>query len=120
MADTTYTKTVCPHVYYPNNPEREMFRVEMFDGNTKIGFADYFVENGWSHFLVFNVAEKHRNTETNFEFIKNVYQIVPQLSSFWWNTPPVMEPYFDMIVAERPDMTFAAGGAIKKVVRATA
>jgi hypothetical protein len=117
MANLTYQKIVCPHTYYADNPNRKVWRIVMSDDLSQIGFADFFVENNWSHFLVFSVAESVRNTSMIIDFIRNVYQIVDEPSSFWWNTPPVMEQYLDMICVERPDMTFAAGGAISKVLR---
>jgi len=85
-----------------------------------VGSADYIIENGWSKFARLVVAEQHRNQQTINTFIQDVYQLLSELKqTFWWSAVPQMEPYFDAISAARPDMTFAAGGAINRIVHAT-
>ena len=115
MADMAYRVVACPHDYFPGFPERSMSRVEMLDGDQVVGFADYFVGNGWSVFPLFTVAESHRTEQQVFGFIANVYNLIGSTKTFWWSTPPTMEKYFDMIVEARPDIMFAASGSINRV-----
>ena len=120
MADVAYRKIPCPHMYYPDGDKREMWRFEATAGGKTIGFADYFIENDWLHYLVYWMHPQARTFENVREFICQGYLAEPQIKqSFWWNTPSVMKQYFDMIVVERPDITFAASGAINKVEYAT-
>lgn len=120
MDEFTYTKVSSPHVYYPGNTSRHVWRIEMLDESSSAGFADFFVEDGWSHFLVFYVSEQYRSQEIISSFISNVYQLVDETDkTFWWNALPSMEPYFNLIKDSRPDMTFAASGAINKICHAS-
>lgn len=121
MSNYTYEQVACPHTYFPNNPSRTAQRIVMktADGQTA-GWADFFIEEGWSKFPAFFVAEIHRDQATILAFINQVYQIVSQpTQTFWGRATLPMEPYFDQIAAARPDMTFAAGGAINRVIHAT-
>lgn len=120
MSNFTYEQVACPHTYFPNNPSRVATRIVMktSDGNIA-GWADYFIEEGWSKFPLFSVEEQHRNEATILAFISQVYQIVTEpKKTFWWAATPPMEQYFDQIASARPDLTFAAGGAINKITHA--
>lgn len=121
MSNYTYEQVACPHTYFPDNPSRTAQRIVMktADGQTA-GWADFFIEEGWSKFPAFFVTEIHRDQATILEFISQVYQIVSQpKQTFWWNALPSMEQYLNQIAKARPDMTFAAGGAINRVIHAT-
>lgn len=121
MSDYVYGLDACPHNYFPHDATKTVNRVSMkTSGGETVGWADYLIEDGWSKFLVFSVNPEHRTETKVLEFIRQVYLIVAEpAQTFWWNATPTMAKYFDQIVALRPDMTFAAGGAIKRIVRAT-
>lgn len=121
MSNYTYEQVACPHIYFPNNPSRLVQRVVMktIDGQTA-GWVDYLIEDGWNKAILFVVEKEHRNQETVLGFLNKFYQLVSQpTQTFWWMATPSMEPYFEQIAAARPDLTFAAGGAINRVIHAT-
>ena len=98
----------------------QLNRIVMFDSNNnEVGWTDYVIDNGWSKFTEFAVAEEYRTEENVMDFIRAGYGLVPEpKQSFWWSATSAMVKYFEMITAERPDMTFAAGGAINRIVEA--
>lgn len=88
--------------------------------NKTVGWADYLIDDGWSVFLSFTVSDEHRTETIVTEFLHQLYLLVSEpKQTFWWSATPTMEKYFDQIAATRPDMTFAAGGAICRIIRAT-
>lgn len=122
MSGFTYSLEVSPNTVSLNGQTVQLNRIAMSDvGGNLVGWTDYIIDNGWSKFTEFAIAEEHRTEENVMAFIRAAYGLVPEpKQTFWWSATPAMAKYFDLIVAERPDMTFAAGGAINKIVRATA
>lgn len=122
MSEFIFKPDVCSHDYFPGNETRNVnrFCMKTLD-NTTVGWIDYFIENGWSKFLVISVDPNYRNEEVVSEFIRQVYVFVSEpKKTFWWSATPEMKKYFDIISTERPDITFAASGAINRIVYATA
>ena len=121
MGAFTYGLAVSPNTVSLNGQTVQLNRVAMSDvGGNLVGWADYVIDNGWSKFTEFAVVEEHRTEENVMAFIGALYVLVSEpKQTFWWSATPPMAKYFDLIVAERPDMTFAAGGSINKIVRAT-
>lgn len=97
-----------------------MWRFQVLSDGQEIGFTDYFIEDGWLHYLIYWMKPKARNHDAICDFIRHGYLSEPDLKkSFWWNTPIVMKQYFEIIASERPDMTFVASGEINEVRHAT-
>lgn len=122
MSAFTYRLEVSPNTVSLGGQTVQLNRIVMsdIDGNL-VGWTDYIIDNGWSKFTEFAIVEEHRTEENVMAFIRNGYGLVPEpKQTFWWSATPLMAKYFDLIVAERPDMTFAAGGSINRIVRATA
>lgn len=121
MSNYTYSLGLCPHNYFPDDSTKNVLRVSMLDDAQQlVGWADYIIDDGWTKFITFTVAHQHRAPGVVITFIDEVYKLVDTpKQTFWWNATETMAKYFDQIVALRPDMTFAAGGAIKKIVKAT-
>lgn len=118
----TYSMEVSPNTVSLNGQTVQLNRIVMsdVDGNL-VGWTDYVIDNGWSKFTEFSVVEEYQTEENIMAFIRSGYSLVPEpKQTFWWSATPAMAKYFDLIVAERPDMTFAAGGSINRIVRATA
>lgn len=85
-----------------------------------VGWTDYIIDSGWSKFTEFFVIEEHRTEENILSFIRAGYKLVPEpKQTFWWSATESMRKYFEAIVSEMPHMTFAAGGAIQKLVPAS-
>jgi hypothetical protein len=121
MSAFTYRLEVSPNTVSLDGQTVQLNRIVMSDveGNL-VGWADYVIHNGWSKFTEVVVVEEHRTEENVMAFIRNGYGLVPEpKQTFWWSATPSMAKYFDLIVAERPDMTFAAGGTINRICRAT-
>lgn len=112
--------TETPFNYYPNNSSRNVFRIESSDDNGLIAWADLFVENNWAHFVYVYVTPEHRSEQEIFDFIKSAFLLdLGTTNIYWYNISSSVAHFFELIVAERPDMTFAAGGAINRICRAT-
>lgn len=121
MSSFTYEKVPCPHSYYPSDTSRQMWRFRVLSNNEEVGYTDYFIENNWLHYLVYYMKPEFRTNENIIAFINNAYDAEPSVTkSFWWQTPDVMEQYFDTIASQRPNMTFAASGSINRIIHATA
>jgi len=121
MSTYTYHLVQSPKIILVSGTEQQAQRVEMKADNNLVGWADFVIDNGWSKFTEFAIDENHRSEENGMAFIRAVYGLVPEpKKTFWWSATPSMKKYFDLITAERPDMTFAAGGAINRIARATA
>lgn len=121
MSDYVYELGACPHNYFPHDTTKTVKRVSMkTSGGETVGWADFIIEDGWSKFIFFTVSPNHRTEQNVLAFLLQLYVCVPEpKQTFWWSATPQMAKYFDQIVALRPDMTFAAGGSIKRIVRAT-
>lgn len=121
MSAFTYSLEVSPNTVSLNGQAVQLNRIVMSDAEGNIvGWTDYVIDNGWSKFTEFAVVEEHRTEENVMAFIRAGYGLVQEpKQTFWWSATPAMAKYFELIVAERPDMTFAAGGAINKIVRTT-
>lgn len=109
-----------PIIYYPTNPARNMLRVEMVDDNTQIAWADLFVEDGWAHFVYVYVHPEYRSEETIMAFIRSAFNLdFGTINIYWFNISPSVANFYHKIVAERPDLTFAADGAINQIIWAS-
>lgn len=119
MPEFSFTKTDSPHNYYPNGGPL-VHRFLMYDSDVLVAYTDYFINDGWSYYILFWVNPGYRNDEVISEFIRNGYLAEPEIKqSFWWRTPAVMEKYLDAIALERPDIGFGASGSINKFILPT-
>lgn len=108
--------TATPIVYYPDNETRDVFRIEMTEGNSQIAWADLFIEQGWAHFVYVYVQPEHRSNETVMTFIREAFRLdLGTKNIYWFGISAAVANFYHQIVAERPDLTFAATGAVNMV-----
>ena len=108
--------TTTPIVYYPNNPARNVFRIEMTANGAQIAWADLFIEENWAHFVYVYVQPEHRSEETIMDFIRGAFDLdLGTKNIYWFGISATVANFYHQIVAERPDLTFAATGAVNMV-----
>lgn len=112
--------TTTPIIYYPDKPNRNISRIEMKINDAQIAWADFFVEEGWAHFVYVYVQPQFRTEETIMNFIRSAFNLDLGASNiFWFGVSPSIANFYQKIIEERTDLTFAATGVINKIVWAT-
>ena len=89
----------------------------MFDGEQEIAFVDLFVEADWAHFVYLWVDNDHRNEDTIWFYIENAFNFDLGVTKIYWLR--IVEPliyFLHKIAGKRPDLTFAATGAVNVVL----